>query len=137
MIYGNDFIDYIKDDYGVERFLRDIFKERGAKGTFLKNDQRVKKFSANWIVFTDYYKNKLGRNVRDKDAIDKLSKEPRFKGLKRLYAFRCRLFKADFSLDEAFYVRLEKYLSLLQKLNRETLQARHKREQYLIKNTDW
>ncbi len=137
ILYGDNFIDYIKDDYGVEKFLRDIFRDRGEKGTFLKNNQKVKKFAANWIAFTDYYKSRFGKNIRDKDAINKLSKEEKFNELEKLYSFRCKLFKADFSLEEGFYIQLKKYLLLLQKINRGILQARRKRERYLIKNTDW
>ena len=137
MIYGDDFIDYIKDDYGVERFLRDIFRGRNAKGVFLKKNRKVKEFVANWIIFTEYYKERFGKNIRDKDAVDKLFQEQNFKGLKRLYSFRCELFKADFSLDKDFYIRLDKYLVLLRKINRTILQAQRKRERYLIKNNEW
>ena len=137
IIYGDDFIDYIKDDYGVEKFLRDIFRGRNAKGVFLKNNRKVKEFVANWIVFTEYYKERFGKNIRDKDAVDKLFQEQNFKGLKRLYSFRCELFKADFSLDKDFYTRLDKYLVLLRKINRTILQAQRKRERYLIKNNEW
>lgn len=137
MIYGDDFIDYIKDDYGVERFLRDIFRYRNSKGFFVKNNPKVKEFVANWIVFTEYYKNRFGKSIRDKDAIEKLSKETEFNGLTRLYSFRCELFKADFSLDKAFSIRLKKSLILSQKMNRVVLKKRISREQYLIKNKDW
>ncbi|GEM_PF-2239542 len=137
IIYGDDFIDYIKDDYGVEKFLRDIFRNRNAKGVFLKNNPKVKEFVANWIVFTEYYKKRFGKNIRDKDAINKLSAELKFGGLKRLYSFRCELFKADFSLDKAFSIRLEKYLTILKKMNSVIFKERRKREQYFIRNKDW
>jgi hypothetical protein len=30
MAYGDDYIDYIKDEYGVENFLRDSLKKEDA-----------------------------------------------------------------------------------------------------------
>ena len=137
ILYGDDFMDYIKDDFGVENFLKDILKGGDEKCYFLENNPKVKEFSANWFIVVDYYKSKFGKNIRDKDAIERLSNIMGFKSLPKIYDFRCRLFKADFSIDNEFKQELTENLSVLKKISKKILVDKKKINNYFIKNKDW
>lgn len=137
MLYGDDYIDYIKDEAGVDNFLNNSFKKNDEKSNFLKNNELVIEFTKNWLVLTNFYKEKYGKNVRDKDAVEKLSKEFNFKTLSNLYDFRCHLFKADFNLSEKFNIKLKRNLDRLEKINNIIKKETDSRNKYLIKNKVW
>ena len=137
MAYGDDYIDYIKDEYGVENFLSDILKKEDEKTNFLKDNPDVKEFSVNWFILTDYYKSKFGKRIRDKNAIDNLMKIRGFKTLAKIYEFRCNLFKADFILNDKFKQNLSKNLILLRRITSRLLLQKQKKNDFLIKNKEW
>lgn len=115
LIYGDEFTDYIKDDYGVNKFLKKVFEDE--KIIFLKNSKDVIEFMINWTIFVYYYKNRLGRSIRDKEAMDILCKEEEFNKINEIYSFRCNIFKADFTVDENFQQKLKDYLKQLKRIN--------------------
>lgn len=135
--YGDDFIDYIKDEYGVDNFVRDVLAKEDEKTHFLRDNQHVKEFSSHWIILTDFYKERFGKSVRDRDAINSLIKIRGFKSLSQLYDFRCELFKADFKPDDRFKKRLAKNLIELKKITHRLLEQKRKRNEYLINNKEW
>jgi hypothetical protein len=137
MLYGDDYMDYIKDEVGVDTFLSNSLKKSNEKTDFLKNDKLVIEFATNWLVLTNYYKDKLGKNIRDKDAIAILEKEKNFKNIGNLYIFRCELFKADFNLDKKFNNKLKKNLLQLKKINKVIQSEKDSRNNHLIKNKVW
>lgn len=137
MAYGDDFMDYIKDEYGVDNFVRDILDKEDEKTHFLRDDQGVKEFSSHWIILTDYYKNKFGKGVRDKDAIGKLTNIEGFDLIDKIYNFRCELFKADFVLNEDFRKKLAENLTHLKTITQRLLREKRERNEFLIKNKEW
>lgn len=137
ILYGSDYIDYIKDTCGIDHFLKEIFKKDNDKNNFLQMNPTVKEFSAHWFIMTNYYKTELGQKIRDKDAIDKLSKKVGFKNLPKVYNFRCALFKADFFLDEKFESTLARNLILLSKMTKRILVQKQKKDKFLIENKEW
>lgn len=137
IFYGDEFIDYIKDDYGVERFLREELDKEDVKSRFFKTTLLVKEFTTQWLIFTAYYKNRFGQQIRDKDVVSKLSRENKFKKIPNLYSFRCRLFKSDFFPDDSFYNELKTNLALIKKLNSDIFKRKEKRNKYFIENTKW
>lgn len=135
--YGDDFMDYIKEEVGVENFLRDKLSREDEKTSFLQNDLEVKEFSSHWFILTDYYKSKFGKRVRDKDAVDNLSKIYGFKILLKVYDFRCALFKADFYLNDKFRKDLTKNLLILKRITTKIVNEKQKKNEFLIKNKIW
>lgn len=135
--YGSDLIDYIKDDYGVERFVEEELAKADTKQEFYKSNPLVKEFALQWLLFVDYYKSRFGQSVRDKQALDKLVKEKRFHKIFSIYDFRCRLFKSDFSPNIGFKEELKKFLKLLTGINAAIFAEKQKRVKYLIKNKEW
>jgi hypothetical protein len=107
------------------------------KTDFLKDDPSVKEFTVHWFILTGYYKNKFGKRIRDKDAIENLMKIRGFKTLGKIYEFRCILFKADFILNHKFKQKLSKNLILLKKITERLLLEKKKKNDYLIKNKEW
>lgn len=89
------------------------------------------------MVLTNFYKERYGKNVRDKEAVEKLYKEFNFKILSKLYDFRCELFKADFSLSEKFDFKLKRNLGRLETINSRIKKETDSRNKYLIKNKVW
>lgn len=137
MLYGDDFMDYIKDEYGVDNFVRDVLEKEDGKTHFLKDDPEVREFSAHWLILTDYYKDKFGKGIRDKNAVERLMKIRGFKTVAKLYEFRCELFKADFILSDKFKKKLTKNLVLLKKITTRLLDQKRKKNEYLIGNKEW
>lgn len=137
MLFGDEYMDYIKDEIGVDKFLQNSLGKEDSKSLFLKDSTEVKEFFVNWIIFTRYYKERFGKKVRDKDAVEKLSKEEEFNGLSDLYDFRCSLFKADFFVDEEFRNLLNRNLFLLKQMNKVILEENSERNQNLIENKVW
>lgn len=133
LMFGSDLIDYIKEEYGIENFLNDIFRQEDERIAFLAGE-KIKEFTTQWIIFTDHYKKLFGKKIRDKDAINKLSKEKKFKDISELYSFRCKVFKSDFVKDEKFISDLNFYLKLLIKINKVIIKKRKNQRDWLIQN---
>jgi hypothetical protein len=130
-------MNYIKDEYYVDKFIEEVLEKENSKTYFLMNDPGVREFSAHWLTFTDYYKDKFDKGIRDKDAIDKLKQTTGFKSVARLYQFRCKLFKADFILNNKFKMNLTKNIATLKKITTRLLDQKRKRNKYLIGNMEW
>lgn len=141
MFFGDDYIDYIKDDYGLEKFLKEKLesgrKIKFAKRNFFETTETVKDFAVQWLIFTDYYKDRFGQGVRDKDATKRLAKEKRFKNITKLYKFRCQLFKSDFSVNKDFLAKLSKWVFYIKKLNMLNFKDAEARDRYLLKSKEW
>jgi hypothetical protein len=137
MLYGDDFMDYIKDDYGTERFIKEQLDKDIANRIFFETNQMVKEFAVQWLVFTDYYKNRFGQGVRDIDAVEKLKCEKIFSKIEDLYNFRCRLFKSDFHPNNKFSTELKSNIKYLKKLNKYVFKKRTIRNLFLIENKEW
>ena len=137
MLYGDDFMDYTKDDYGIRRFLREQLGKEKEKSSFFKTNLLVGEFAIQWLIFTDYYKYRFGQNIRDKDAISRISKENNFKKISDIYKFRCHLFKSDFSPSEDFEEQLKDNVVSLKEMNRHIFEKRERRNKYLINSTEW
>ena len=137
ILYGDDFIDYIKDEYGVDNFLHDVLEKEDSKTHFLKDDPEVREFSAHWFILTDYYKKEFGKEIRDKDAVGRLINIRGFKNISKLYKFRCELFKADFALNDKFRKKLTRNLILLKRTTSNLLAQKCKKNKYLIENSEW
>lgn len=136
-LYGDDFIDYIKDEYGIDKFVKEVLEKEDNKIHFLKDDFEVKEFFAHWLILTDYYKDKFGKRIRDKDAVDKLMQIRGFKAVAKIYKFRCELFKADFTLNDKFKNKLTKNLVVLKKIITRLLDQKNKENKYFIENKEW
>jgi hypothetical protein len=137
MLYGDEFIDYIKDEVGVDNFLKDVFaRKEQQKNDFLLNDKKVETFLKRWAGFVHKYKNLYGQAVRDTDAIKKL-KDSGILADASLYAFRNKLFKADFELDKNFISELEHYTNKLIEADSSLDLSISKKDQNLIDSKMW
>jgi len=107
MLFGDDYIDYIKDEVGVDNFLKDVFtRKEEQKREFILNNKMVETFFKKWASFVHKYKNLYGQAVRDADAISKLQQVGVLVD-DSLYQFRNKLFKSDFELNKMFEVELD------------------------------
>jgi len=113
MLYGDEFIDYIKDEVGVDNFLKDVFtRKEEQKRDFILNDKTAEIFFKKWASFVHKYKNLYGQAVRDADAISKLQ-QAGILADNSLYQFRNKLFKSDFEFNKAFVAELEENMKKL------------------------
>ena len=137
LILGDEQYEYIKDEVGVDNFLREQFANQNKMSDEMLIDKDIQKFSSNWFLFVEYYKTKLGKRVRDKDAIDKLKNKSGFESLEVLYKFRNKLFKADFNYDLEFKTELKERLRVLLRIVKHIKSEKRKKDSYLIKNKLW
>ena len=135
--FGDNFVDYIKDEIGVENFLEEIFlQEENKKRNFLLNNPQVIDFLKKWVIFVQKYKNLYGQHVRDADAITHL----RTTGILQddsLYKFRNKIFKADFCPDEIFLSELVDYLKILEDADSKIDLEINQKNKELINNKIW
>lgn len=137
MLYGDDFIDYIKDEVGVDNFLKDIFeRQEKQKNDFILNDKRVSNFFKQWAILVHKYKNLYGQSIRDKDAIDRLIATGIIDN-DSLYSFRNKLFKSDFNLDESFMNELDSNLTKLNLANSKLDLPLKEKDKKLINSKVW
>ena len=137
LILGDDQYEYIKDDVGVENFLKEQFDNYYKEQEDIISNQDVKDFFVFWILIVSYYKFKFGKNIRDKDAISKLKSLTGFKEIESLYSFRNNLFKFDFSYTDSFKEKLKINVSKLKKIVDHINTERRSRDKSLIENEEW
>ena len=137
LLLGDENYEYIKDDVGVENFLKEQFDNYYKEQEEIIKDKNIKDFFVFWILIVSFYKFKFGKNIRDKDAIDKLKKTKGFEQIEELYSFRNKLFKFDFDYNDTFKKELDKNVSKLSKVVGIINKKRKTRDKYLIKNKEW
>jgi len=136
-LYGDEFIDYIKDDVGVDQFLKDVFtRKEQQKREFLLNDKNVERFLKKWASFVHKYKNLYGQSVRDKDAISSLRKAGVLAD-NSLYEFRNKLLKADFEYGKSFVAELEENVKSLDEADSKLDLSLPIKDQKLIDSKLW
>jgi hypothetical protein len=137
MILGDEEYEYIKDEVGVENFLKEQFDNYYKEQEDIISNQDIKDFFVFWILIVSYYKFKFGKNIRDKDAVGKLKSLKDFTEIEDLYAFRNNLFKFDFNYDDSFKNKLKSNVSKLKKIVGVINKERRKRDKRLIENKEW
>ncbi|MCX6753245.1 MAG: hypothetical protein NTW62_02805 [Candidatus Nomurabacteria bacterium] len=137
MILGDEQYEYIKDEVGVENFLKQQFDNYYTEQEDIIDNQDVKNFFVFWILIVSYYKFKFGKGIRDKDAVGKLKSLKGFEKIEDLYAFRNNLFKFDFNYNDPFKKELKANVSKLKKIVAIINKERKKRDQRLIENKEW
>ena len=137
LILGDEQYEYIKDEIGVENFLKEQFDNYYKEQDDIIANQDIKNFFVFWILIVSYYKFKFGKGVRDKDAVAKLKTLKNFKEIESLYRFRNNLFKFDFIYDDSFKKELKTNVNKLKKIVALINKERKKRDQRLIKNKEW
>ena len=137
LILGDEQYEYIKDEVGVENFLKEQFDNYYKEQEDIINNQDIKDFFVFWILIVSYYKFKFGKNIRDKDAVGKLKLLKDFAEIEDLYAFRNNLFKFDFNYDDSFKKKLKSNVSKLKKIVGVINKERRKRDKRLIENKEW
>ena len=137
LILGDEQYEYIKDEVGVENFLKEQFDNYYKEQEDIINNQDIKDFFVFWILIVSYYKFKFGKAIRDKDAVSKLKSTKNFTEIENLYAFRNNLFKFDFNYNVSFKNELKTNVSQLKKIITVINKERRKRDQHLIKNKEW
>ncbi len=137
LILGDDQYEYIKDEVGVENFLKEQFDYYYKEQEDIINNQDVKDFFVFWILIVSYYKFKFGKNIRDRDAINKLKSLKYFNEIESLYSFRCNLFKFDFNYTDSFRKELKINVSKLKKIVDHINKDRRSRDKSLIENKEW
>lgn len=137
MLYGDDFIDYIKDEVGVDNFLKDVFERKEKqKNDFIIKDKRVAEFFKQWAIFVHKYKNLYGQAIRDRDAINKLITGGIIED-DSVYSFRNKLFKSDFDLNESFMGELDSSLTKLNLINSKLDLPLKEKDKKLIESKIW
>jgi hypothetical protein len=137
LILGDEKYEYIKDEVGVENFLKEQFDNYYKEQEDIINNQDVRNFFVFWILIVSYYKFKFGKGIRDKDAVSKLKSFKGFNEIEYLYSFRNNLFKFDFDYNESFKKELKTNVSKLKQIVSVINKERRKRDQHLIKNKEW
>ncbi len=137
LILGDEKYEYIKDEIGVENFLKESFDNYYREQEDIISNQDIKSFFVFWILIVSYYKFKFGKNIRDKDAIGKLKFLKGFEKIEGLYTFRNNLFKFDFNYNDSFKKELKTNVNKLKKIVTAINKERKRREQRLIKNKEW
>lgn len=137
LILGDEQYEYIKDDIGIENFLKEKFDNYYKEQEDIINNQDIKNFFVFWILIVSYYKFKFGKGIRDKDAIGKLKSLKGFGEIEDLYSFRNNLFKFDFRYNDAFKKDLKTNVRKLKKIVTFINTERKKRDKFLIENKEW
>lgn len=137
LILGDEQYEYIRDDVGIQKFLKEQFDNYYKEQEDIINNQDIKSFFVFWILIVNYYKFKFGKRIRDKDAIEKLKVLGGFKEIENLYSFRNNLFKFDFKYDNSFKKDLKTNVSKLKKIVSIINKERRARDQFYIENTEW
>lgn len=135
--YGDDFIDYIKDEVGVDNFLKDVFtRKEEQKRNFILNDKKVETFFKKWASFVHKYKNLYGQGIRDCDAISKLQ-QAGILADDSLYKFRNILFKSDFELNKEFVAELDENIIKLNEADSKLDLPISGKDKKLIESKTW
>jgi hypothetical protein len=137
LLLGDEQYEYIKDEVGVEIFLKEQFDNYYKEQEDIINNQDIKNFFVFWILIVNYYKFKFGKGIRDKDAVGKLKSVKSFKEIEDLYSFRNNLFKFDFNYNDSFKKELKINVNKLKKIVTVINKERKKKDQRLIKNKEW
>jgi hypothetical protein len=137
LILGDEQYEYIKDEIGVENFLKEQFDNYYKEQEDIVNNQDVKSFFVFWILIVSYYKFKFGKGIRDKDAVGKLKFLKGFEEIEKLYVFRNNLFKFDFNYNDSFKKELKINVNKLKKIVSLMNKERRKRDKRLIENKEW
>jgi len=137
LILGDEDYEYIKDEVGVENFLKEKFDSYYKEQEDIIKNKSIRDFFAYWIQIVSYYKFKFGQRIRDKDAIQKLKEIRGFENIEGLYLFRNKLFKFDFNYNENFKKELKNNVHLLKSLVEIINNERKERDIFLIDNKEW
>ena len=137
LILGDEQYEYIKDEIGVENFLKEQFDNYYEEQEDIIDNQDIKNFFVFWILIVNYYKFKFGKKIRDKDAVGKLKSIKSFKEIEDLYSFRNNLFKFDFNYNDSFKKDLKINVNKLKKIVSYINKKRRTRDKFFIENTEW
>jgi hypothetical protein len=137
LILGDKNYEYIKDEVGVENYLKEQFDSYYKEQEDIIKNKSIRDFFAYWIQIVSYYKFKFGQRIRDKDAIQKLKDILGFENIEGLYLFRNKLFKFDFNYNENFKKELKNNVDLLKSLVEIINNERKERDTFFINNKEW